>query len=117
MPWNGPIKGSWENVDYNKGPWANTICDLTHDECVFAITETNKVAEAYIPGSDNGNPGPTDAYILDKYNNLYNWEKPINGLTYDCLKGYNPEVNTLGINENGIVQPEPVEEQPEEGEE
>ena len=114
MAWNGPINGDWSNVDWNAGPWANKVCVLTHEECVYVITECNKIIADYQPSYDHGNPYPTDAYILDKYDNLDNWEKPIQGMTYDILKQYDPEINTLGINENGIIYPE-VPEVPEEG--
>lgn len=108
MAWNGPINGDWSNVNFNAAPWNNEICTLTNDECVECIGALKPFQEQF--GTDKNS-------IISAYDTSTNWEKPINGDTYDCLQGYDPAVNTLGIDANGIVQPleeTPVEEPPQE---
>lgn len=107
MAWNGSIDGNWDNVDFTKAPWVAGIAELTHDEVLFVITTCAEVAV----GHEND-----DFYIQSRYNEYTNYEKAINGETYFCIKGYNPEIHTFGIDANGIVleAPEsPIEEQEE----
>jgi hypothetical protein len=104
MSWNGPIGGTdWSNVDFNKAPWQSGVMTLSHDEVLFVKENIAPFEEQY--GTDVNT-------IVSKYNNLTAYEKAINGDTYAVIKSYDPTVNTLGINENGIVQPEqPVTEE------
>lgn len=90
--------------DYTRAPWAAGIMTLTHDECVYAITECTKIAEAYVPVEPWDSPEPSETYILSRYSKLDNWQKGINGDTYKILLGYGE--NTLGINEEGIISSE-----------
>lgn len=118
MPWNGPIDGDWSTVDYNAAPWNNTVCNLTHDEVVFTKDACERIQE--------DNPGIDSMMIISTFDNESNWERPINGVTYDLIIVYNPEINKLGIeqyedefgNSFGRIIPEPIseEEQVTEGE-
>lgn len=99
--WNGPKDGTdWSTVDFTKAPWVAGIAALTHEEVLFVKEECAKIAVGH---------ETDDFYIQSRYNELTKYEKAINGETYFCIKGYNPEVNTLGIDATGIIQP-PVEE-------
>jgi hypothetical protein len=97
--------------DYTQPPYINGIMTLTHDECVKVKTKCQEIIDAYEP--TNRDPEPTMIYVVSTYNESNNYQEAINGNTYDVVMNYDPEVNTQGINENGIV-PEPVieEEQP-----
>lgn len=104
MAWNGPVNGDYSNCDFNKPPWVGGCAVLTHEEVVF-VWETTEQFRVQKPWDDS--------YIVSEYNKFVNWEKAINGDTYNVIKTYDFEVNTLGIDENGVVQPaEPVEETP-----
>jgi hypothetical protein len=107
MAWNGSVNGDWSNVDFSKPPWVAGIAELTHDEVVFVQdTIENDVRPTYQP--QIGDPTePSDFWLQSQYNIYTQWEKPINGDTYFCIKGYDRSVNTNGINANGIIQPEP----------
>jgi len=97
MAWNGPIGGTdYSNVDFSKPPWVNGIAELTHDEVVWVIETIAPLEEQYLPDENT---------LISKFNNLTKYEKAINGDTYHCIKGYDPQVNTLGINASGIIQP------------
>lgn len=100
--WNGPINGDWSTVKFDEAPWNNEICTLTHEEVVSVIDALPPLEAEYLPSTD---------MVISKFNALTSWEKCINGITYNCIKGYNPEVNTLGLDASGIVVPV-VEEQP-----
>jgi hypothetical protein len=112
MPFNGPIDGKWDNVDYQQAPWAAGVATLTHDECVHVLAGFEEVTENYDPSKNYYEP-ISDFYIQSEYNKL-DWQYAINGETYEVVKNYDPEVNTLGIDPNGIIPEEVVEEEPEE---
>jgi hypothetical protein len=118
MPWNGPINGTDYSVcDFTKAPWTGGVMILTHEECVFVLeTVENEVRPQYQPQMWEPQE-PSDFWLQSEYNKIVLWEKGINGDTYAVIKGYDPEIHSLGINENGIVQ-EIVEVEPptEEGE-
>ncbi len=97
--------------DYTKPPYTNGIMTLTNDECLYVIEKCEEVAAAYKPEEPWEGPKPDKIYIISNYNRIDNWQKAINGDTYDCLQGYDPTVNTQGINENGII-PEPSQNNP-----
>jgi hypothetical protein len=107
MAWNCPVGGDWSKVDFNKAPWVIGIAEHTHEEVLFVL---DAIADISV-GHEND-----DFYIQSQFNLRNNYEKAINYETYMCIKGYNPEVNLLGIDENGIILPvvgepeEPVEE-------
>jgi hypothetical protein len=98
--------------DPTQPPFNNEIMTLTHEECV-KVKEGLKAAEdGYEQSYDY--PEISQTYIINTYNraNLY---EPINGSTYTVLEAYDPEVNKLGIDGNGIVpEPEPEEEETQE---
>lgn len=109
--WNGPINGDWSNVDFAKAPWlTGAIMTLDHEEVLHVQTECAKIIDEFKASNDFTTP--VDEYVVPRYNES-DWEKCINGDTYAVIKQYDPEVNTLGINENGIIMPEetPVEEE------
>jgi hypothetical protein len=107
MAWNGPVNGDWSHVDFTKPPWVSGIAELTHDEVVFAKDQFAIIAVGH---------EEDDCYIQSTFNQSTNYEKAVNGETYFCIKQYDPEVNTLGINASGIVVPvQPEEPTPTEG--
>lgn len=113
MAWNGPIDGDYSNCDFSRGPWTGGIMVLNHDEVVYVLTQLPAIIDGYTP--QQGDPvEPGDMYIHNTYNSDYsnNWEKAINGDTFSVIKSYDPEVNTQGIDEQGIIPEEgrPVEE-------
>ena len=95
--------------DPTQPPFNNDIMTLTHDECVKVKAGLEAAKATYEPSYDY--PELSQTYIINTYNraNLY---EPINGSTYSQLEMYDPEVNTQGINRDGIV-PEPTPEEPE----
>lgn len=103
MPWNGPIDGDWSKCDFTKGPFAGGVMELTHDEVLFVQETAAPIAVGH---------EQDDFYIISQYNIAVNYEKAVNGDTWAVIKQYDPAVNTMGINENGVVMPE--ETQPEE---
>ena len=92
--------------DYSKPPYQAGIMTLTHDECIYVKTECKKIEDAYTPVEPWDNPEPSTTYIISHYNLIDDQEKSINGDTYDCLVGYDVEINQNGINENGIIPTE-----------
>lgn len=112
--WNGPKNGTdWSTVDFTKPGWVNGVMELTHEEVVHVLTETQRIIDEFNP--DNEFSNPSDEYVVPEYNKS-DWEKCINGDTYNIIKQYDPEVNTQGIDANGIIGLEPfVEEEPQEG--
>lgn len=113
MPWNGPIGGTdYSNCDFTKPPWTNGIMELNHEEVMIVIEALPPIEAEF---------GTNTNVVVGTYNQLTGYEQSINGDTYDCIKTYNPEVNTLGINEFGIIQPEeeepPTDPEPEEPQE
>lgn len=116
MPFNGPIDGDYTNVDYNKGPWVNEIMTLTHDECLQVQAGFQTVIDNYKPEEHYGDP-LSEMVLHSEYNKL-DWQYAISLNTFTTLRVYDPEVNTLGTNEFGIIypepepEPEPVEETP-----
>jgi hypothetical protein len=111
MPFNGPIDGNWDNVDYQKAPWTNECMTLTHDECIHCLTGIQTVVDNYDPSTNFGQP-INDTVTHSGYNAL-DWQYAISWETFLALKGYSTEFNTQGVNEFGIV-PEPEVEEPEE---
>lgn len=107
MAWNGWGEGL--NPDYTKAPWTAGVMTLTHEEVLHVLTETQIIIDAFV--AVNGYEPPANEYVVPEYNKS-DWTKCINGDTYAVIKQYDPEIHTLGINEFGIVQPEPVEEPP-----
>jgi hypothetical protein len=101
------------NFDVKLPPWnGQDVCmTLNHEEVLHVITETQRIVSEYVP--QNGEPEtPADTYVVPEYNKL-DWTKAINGATYNVIKGYDPEINLLGIDSTGIIKPvveEPVEE-------
>jgi hypothetical protein len=96
--------------DYTKPPYINGIMTLTNDECVKVKTKCQEIIDAYEP--TNRDPEPTMLYVVSTYNESNNYQEAINGNTYDIVMNYDPEVNTQGINENGIIPEPEIEEQP-----
>jgi hypothetical protein len=80
---------------------------LTHEECIFVLEQCQVIIDNYDP-ADNFYQPITNDYVQVEYNRI-DWTKGINGDTYAVLVGYDPEVNTLGINEHGIVPEEVIE--------
>jgi hypothetical protein len=111
MTWNGPVDGDWTELDSTKAPWAAGVMTLSHDECVYVLDTTQPIIDTYDPKNNNGEP-ISDFYVISTYNNL-DWSYAINGDTYGQLKNYEAAGFNLGIDENGIIQPEP-EQLPEE---
>jgi hypothetical protein len=109
--WNCPVNGDYSGCDWTKAPWAPVIAVLTHEQVLFVQEKCEIVKVAYVPKI--GEPAePSDEYVQAEYNKLVNFEQAVNGQTFAVIKSYDPNVNTLGINENGIVQPEqPVTEE------
>jgi hypothetical protein len=99
----------FNSTDFTKAPWAAGIMTLTHEECVSVLDQCQVIRDNYKPEENNYEP-ISDFYVQGQYN-LIDWTKGINGETYAKLVEYDPEVNTLGINETGIVYPEVVEEE------
>jgi hypothetical protein len=113
MTWNGPIEGDYTNVDFGKAPWTQEVMALSHDECMHVKDKFEEIITTYDPNDNWGSP-ITDSYIYIAYNNS-DWTYAINTATQSVINAYNPEINTLGINESGIIQPEPEPEpEPEE---
>jgi hypothetical protein len=108
MAWNGWGEGL--NPDYTKPPWVGGVMTLTHEEVLHVIEVTSQIIEEY-QEANNGATPPDSEYVVPEYNKK-DWAYCINGDTYAVIKGYDPAVNTLGIDASGIVQPveEPVEE-------
>lgn len=106
MPFN-------ENWDVTQPPFVGGIATLTHEECLYVKGHCDEIIANYKPAYYWDNPTPTDDQVISAYNTIDGWRKAINGDTYNCLKGYDPTIHTLGINESGIVQPaeEPVKEE------
>jgi hypothetical protein len=100
----------FNSTDFQTAPWAAGIMTLTHDECVSILEQCQVIRDNYDP-ANNGYQPISDLYVQAEYNKI-DWTKGINFDTYSVLLGYDPEVNTLGINEKGIVYPEatPIEE-------
>lgn len=102
-------------TDFTKAPWASGVMTLTHDECVHVLTACEKIKEDYpVESADT-------FYVISQYN-MIDWKKGINGDTYAVLQGYDMEVNTMGINEQGVIleaqeEEAVVEEVPQENEE
>jgi hypothetical protein len=96
MAWNGPVNNDWSTCDFTKPPFSGGIAVLTHEEVLF-VQET---AQPFVEGHEND-----DFYVTSQYNIAVNYEKGINQDTYACIKGYDPSINLLGIDANGIVQP------------
>jgi hypothetical protein len=116
MAWNSLVDGDWSKADFTKAPWVGGVMTLTHEEVLRVQTEVAKIIEAYVPAPEYSYSSvpPDNEYIVPKYNQS-DWEKCINGDTYAVIKGYDPDVHTLGIDANGIVQAAeetPVEESP-----
>jgi hypothetical protein len=111
MPFNGPIDGDYSNCDWKEAPWVDKIMVFNHDECLFILGRIQEVIEAYNPDDNEGSP-ISDSIIHSDYNNS-DWEYAISWSTFLTLRQYNPEYNTQGINEDGII-PEPEVEEPEE---
>lgn len=105
MAWNGWGEGI--ESDFTKAPWVSGVMTLTHEEVLHVLEQTQIIIDAFV--ADKGYEPPANEWVVPRYNEL-DWAKCINGDTYAVIKSYNPEVNTLGIDANGIVQ-EPVEEE------
>jgi hypothetical protein len=95
MPFNGPIDGNWDNVDYTAAPWGGECMTLTHEECLQVLAGLKKAEEEYDPARHNGE-ALTDIHLLSDYCNQ-DWEFAINWETLMQLKSYDPEVNTEGL--------------------
>lgn len=100
----------FNSTDFQSPPWASGLMTLTHDEVVHVQTVAGEIEAEYKP-EDNYYQPISDMYVQAEYNKV-DWTKGVNGDTYSVIKQYDPEVNTQGINESGIV-PE-VEESTEE---
>jgi hypothetical protein len=104
--WNAPVNGDWTTVDATRAPWANGIMTIAHEDVLLVKRETERIASEYVQVNPWDDPYATGAYIQSTYNNFTKWEKAINGDTFNVIKTYDPEIHTLGINENGIILPE-----------
>jgi hypothetical protein len=96
----------------NEAPFNNGMLTLTHDECIEVKGKCQVIKDEFVPSDIV--LAPDLQYVVSTYNKQ-DWTKAINGITYEALELYNPEVNTQGISpdyDKGIV-PEPTgEEQP-----
>ena len=97
----------FNSTDFTKAPWAAGIMTLTHEECLHVLAAQQTIRDNYDP-ADNYNDPISDSYVQAEYNKI-DWKKGVNGETFAVLMSYDPEVNTLGINEQGIVKPEEPE--------
>jgi hypothetical protein len=109
MSYNSAVNGDWSKADYTKPPWVSGVANLTHDEVVYTKTTCEQIIADY-QAANNGQTPPDNEYVVPTYNKM-DWEKCVNGDTYAVIKQYDPNVNTQGIDSNGII-PEPVIEQP-----
>jgi hypothetical protein len=104
MPFN-------ENWNPSQPPFVAGIATLTHEECLYVKGHCEQIIATYQPANHWDNPIPSDDFVISTYNGIDGWKKAINGDTYSVLKGYDPEIHNLGINENGIVVPEEIVEE------
>lgn len=98
---------AFNSTDFTKAPWASGVMTLTHEEVLHVKTATQEIEANYKP-EENGYEPVSDFYVQSEYNKI-DWTKGVNGDTYSVIKQYDVEVNTLGIDEQGIVQEEVVE--------
>jgi hypothetical protein len=106
MAWNGWGEGL--NPDYTKAPWTSGVMTLTHEEVLHVLDVTGQIIADY-QAANNGATPDDNTYVVPEYNKS-DWTKCVNGDTYAVIKSYDPAINTLGIDENGIVQPVTEEE-------
>lgn len=109
MAWNSVVNGDWSKADFTKAPWVNGVMTLTHEEVLHVLEVTGEIIDSFVVA--NGYEPPANEYVVPEYNKK-DWQYCINGDTYAVVKGYNPDVNTQGINEFGIVSEPVVEEAP-----
>lgn len=94
--------------DYNSPPWVAGVMTLTHEEVLEVKTACQEIIEAFV--ADQNTTSPDTQYVVSNYNKR-DWNKAINGDTYNVVMAYDPEYNTQGIDANGIVpESDPVEE-------
>jgi hypothetical protein len=105
----------FNSTDFTVAPWNSGIMTLTHEEVVEVMGHCQTIIDDF--KVSNQYEEPASEYVVPKYNEI-DWKKSINGDTYAVLFDryvgtpiYDPNTNTQGINESGIVS-EPVEEQP-----
>lgn len=98
--------------DYTKPPFIGGIMTLTNDETIKVKEGCQKAIDEFVP--DRYTPVFDDIYVVSSYNQSTDYKELINGDTYHTAMQYDAEINTQGINENGIVPELEVEEQPEE---
>jgi hypothetical protein len=109
MPFNGPIDGNYDNVNWNEGPWKDDhVMTLTHDEVLQVQAGFEKVIDDYKPEDNFGAP-MAETQVHSDYNKL-DWQYAINWSTFNAVRAYNPEVDT-----DGIAPEAPIEEQIPEG--
>jgi hypothetical protein len=107
MPFNGPIDGDYTNVDFTEGPWTDHVCmTLTHEECLQVLAKFEEIIAAYKPEENYGDP--LSEMTLHSSYNKDDWQYAINNKTFLAARSYNPEFNTLGINDSGVVLEEEV---------
>lgn len=80
--------------DYTKAPWASGFMTLTHDECVYVLTQCQNIIDTFMPTDERS--VCDDFHVVSHYNGL-DWKKAINGDTYDELKKYNADAMSGGI--------------------
>jgi hypothetical protein len=94
--------------DYTKAPWTSGIMTLTHEEVLEVKTACQTIIDNFEPNDIYASPDTQ--YVVSTYNKQ-DWNKAINGDTYSVVMAYDPEYNTQGIDENGIVYSEEVAEE------
>ena len=94
----------FNSTDFTKAPWVSGLMTLTHEEVIHVQDECQKIIDSYNPAENNYDL-INDFYVQSEYNKV-DWTKGINGETYSAIKGYDRTINTLGIDERGIVTEE-----------
>jgi hypothetical protein len=96
----------------NEAPFNNGMLTLTHGECVEVKDKCQKIKDDFVPSDIV--LAPDLQYVVSTYNQQ-DWTKAINGITYEVLERYIPEMNTQGISPDapeGIIPEPEIEEQP-----
>jgi hypothetical protein len=100
-------------MNANEAPFNNEMLTLTNDECVEVKDKCQTIKDEFVPSDIV--LAPDLQYVVSTYNKQ-DWTKAINGITYEVLERYNPDVNTQGISpdapDNIVPEPEETPEEP-----